>query len=58
MDMSHTITKKERSYSFTEGKIVGPLIRFALPLLAAQILQTAYGAVDLEEKKKRTDASR
>ena len=45
--MDATIKKKENSFSFTEGGIVGPLIRFALPLLAAQILQTAYGAVDL-----------
>lgn len=32
---------------FTEGKIFGPLIRFALPVLLALFLQTMYGAVDL-----------
>lgn len=32
---------------FTEGKILPPLLRFTLPVLAALILQTAYGAVDL-----------
>lgn len=32
---------------FTEGKILGPLIKFALPVLAALFLQTLYGAVDL-----------
>lgn len=32
---------------FTEGKILGPLIKFALPVLLACFLQTLYGAVDL-----------
>ena len=32
---------------FTKGPIVGPLIRFALPILAALFLQALYGAVDL-----------
>lgn len=32
---------------FTEGPIVGPLLRFALPVLAALFLQSMYGAVDL-----------
>lgn len=32
---------------FTEGKILGPLIKFALPVLLALFLQTMYGAVDL-----------
>ena len=31
----------------TEGKILGPLIGFMLPVLAALFLQTMYGAVDL-----------
>ena len=31
----------------TEGRILGPLIGFALPVLAALFLQTMYGAVDL-----------
>lgn len=33
--------------NFTEGKIFGPLLRFALPILLALFLQTMYGAVDL-----------
>lgn len=32
---------------FTRGPIFRPLLRFSLPILAALILQTAYGAVDL-----------
>ncbi len=33
--------------SFTEGKIVRPLIGFAMPVLLALFLQAMYGAVDL-----------
>ena len=33
--------------SLTEGKILGPLIAFALPVLGSLVLQAAYGAVDL-----------
>jgi putative MATE family efflux protein len=33
--------------NFTEGKIIVPLISFALPVLCALLLQTMYGAVDL-----------
>lgn len=33
--------------NFTEGPILFPLIRFALPVLAALFLQTMYGAIDL-----------
>ncbi len=36
-----------RSNDFTQGDIFLPLLRFSLPILAALILQTAYGAVDL-----------
>ena len=32
---------------FTQGPILGPLVRFSLPLLGALFLQAAYGAVDL-----------
>ena len=32
---------------FTEGKILSPLIRFAIPILLSQLLQTAYGAMDM-----------
>jgi len=35
------------SNTFTQGPIFRPLLRFSLPILAALILQTAYGAVDL-----------
>lgn len=31
----------------TQGKILGPLMKFTLPIMAALILQTLYGAVDL-----------
>lgn len=33
--------------NFTEGRILAPLIRFALPVLLALFLQAMYGAVDL-----------
>ena len=32
---------------FTRGKIVGPLLKFMLPVLLAMLLQSMYGAVDL-----------
>lgn len=32
---------------FTQGKILGPLLKFSLPVLAALFLQSLYGAVDL-----------
>ena len=37
----------ERNTTFTEGKIVQPLILFAMPVLFALFLQAMYGAVDL-----------
>ena len=37
----------EQEQSFTHGPIFAPLIRFALPVLLALLLQTMYGAVDL-----------
>jgi len=37
----------EKTRNFTEGKILAPLIGFALPVLLALFLQTMYGAVDL-----------
>jgi putative MATE family efflux protein len=43
--MSEQTLKKENS--FTEGSVAGSLIRFAIPVLGALILQAAYGAVDL-----------
>lgn len=39
--------KTEKTHNFTEGPILGPLVRFALPVLAALFLQAMYGAVDL-----------
>ena len=33
--------------SFTEGKILEPLLKFAIPVVIAMILQSLYGAVDL-----------
>ena len=39
--------QNEAVHNFTEGKILLPLIRFALPVLAALFLQAMYGAVDL-----------
>jgi len=35
------------SMNFTEGKILKPLMKFAVPVLAALLLQSLYGAVDL-----------
>ena len=37
----------ERENSFTQGPILGPLVRFALPVLLALFLQALYGAIDL-----------
>ena len=37
----------KQTQNFTEGQILSPLIRFALPVLMALFLQTMYGAVDL-----------
>lgn len=37
----------EKAKNFTEGRILAPLIGFALPVLMALFLQTMYGAVDL-----------
>lgn len=37
----------ENTRNFTTGKILVPLINFALPVLGALFLQTMYGAVDM-----------
>lgn len=37
----------QQQNTFTEGKIFGPLIKFAIPVLFALCLQSLYGAVDL-----------
>ena len=36
-----------KTADFTEGKILGPLFRFMIPVLLAMLLQDLYGAVDL-----------
>ena len=36
-----------KELDFTQGKILSPLMRFAMPVLAALFLQAMYGAVDL-----------
>ncbi len=36
-----------RTDNFTQGKILGPLVRFTVPVLGAMFLQTMYGAVDM-----------
>ncbi len=41
------MTKKANENKFTSGPILGPLLKFALPVLLALILQAMYGAVDL-----------
>lgn len=39
--------ENKKEISFVEGSIFGSLIRFAIPVLGALVLQAAYGAVDL-----------
>lgn len=41
------MSKKSLENNFTSGPILGPLLRFALPVLLALVLQAMYGAVDL-----------
>ena len=36
-----------KTNNFTEGKILSPLVKFAIPVLFALFLQALYGAVDL-----------
>lgn len=36
-----------RSYDFTQGAILRPLLLFSFPILGASLLQAMYGAVDL-----------
>lgn len=49
--------EKKRENSFTKGPVAGSLIRFAIPVLGALILQAAYGAVDLLVVGQFGDAS-
>lgn len=48
---------KKKELSFIEGPVFAALIRFALPVLGALILQAAYGAVDLMVVGQFGDAS-
>jgi len=43
--------------SFTEGKILAPLVRFTFPILFALILQALYGAVDVAVVSWYADAA-
>ena len=36
-----------KKIDFTQGSILGPLMKFTLPIMAALVLQALYGAVDL-----------
>ena len=49
--------EKKKEISFTEGSVLVSLVRFALPVLGALILQAAYGAVDLLVVGQFGDAS-
>lgn len=49
--------ENRKELSFLEGSVFGSLIRFALPVLGALILQAAYGAVDLLVVGQFGDAS-
>lgn len=55
--MKEEVKTKRKELSFTEGSVFGALIRFALPVLGALILQAAYGAVDLLVVGQFGDAS-
>ncbi len=41
------MSEQQKITNFTEGPVLVPLIRFALPVLFALVLQAMYGAVDL-----------
>ena len=49
--------KEKQEISFLEGPVFSSLIRFAIPILGALILQAAYGAVDLLVVGKFGDAA-
>ena len=55
--MAERIRKNKKEISFLEGSVFQALIRFALPVLGALILQAAYGAVDLLVVGQFGDAS-
>ena len=39
--------KEKRIVDFTNGPILGPMMKFMLPVLLALLIQSLYGAVDL-----------
>lgn len=45
--MKGKIMSKNTSHDFTKGPIVGPFIRFALPIMGAMFIQAFYGAADM-----------
>ena len=45
--MSNDIVKTKKPVDFTVGPILGPLFKFMLPVFAALLLQSLYGAADL-----------
>ncbi len=47
----------KNNQDFTQGKILSPLLRFAIPVLFALFLQSLYGAVDLLVVGKFADAA-
>ena len=47
----------KNNQDFTQGKILSPLLRFAIPVLFALFLQSLYGAVDLLVVGKFSDAA-
>ena len=51
------LKKEKQEISFLEGPVFSSLIRFAIPVLGALILQAAYGAVDLLVVGKFGDAA-
>lgn len=52
-----SMDSKKKEISFVEGSVFGALIRFAIPVLGALVLQAAYGAVDLLIVGKFGDAT-
>ena len=40
-------TGRQKNYDFTQGPILGPLLKFIVPIFFALALQALYGAVDL-----------
>ena len=45
--MTENITKTKKEIDFTNGPVLGPLVKFMGPVLAALVIQSLYSAVDL-----------